>query len=230
MNSPNHGASPANASKAKREKEASIRRDETRQQSLGKSATPLAAQRAAAILDVLAGQRTTTEAAAALEISVNHYYLLERRALEGLMGACEPQEKGPKGPTLENQLQRLEQQLQQSRRECMRQAALVRATQRAVGLPAAEGDLVQRPRSSIPAAGQCSCGGPPTPGESCRSPVYHNGDRWQSECEPRRKRGVRCPRGSTPESDADSRPRLFDLTAGRSWRPRHFWEQGKGLR
>ncbi len=143
MNSPNHGASPTNASKAKSKKEASIRRDETRQQSLGKSATPLAAQRAAAILDVLAGQRTTTEAAAALEISVNHYYLLERRALEGLMGACEPQEKGPKGPTLENQLQRLEQQLQQSRRECMRQAALVRATQRAVGLPAAE---VKKPR------------------------------------------------------------------------------------
>jgi transposase len=143
MNSPNLGASPTNTSKAKSKKEASISRDETRQQSLGKSATLLAAQRAAAILDVLAGQRTTTEAAAALEISVNHYYLLERRALEGLMAACEPQEKGPKGPILENQLQRLEQQLQQSRRECMRQAALVRATQRAVGLPAAE---VKKPR------------------------------------------------------------------------------------
>ncbi len=130
--------SSSNDIKTEAQQEATASRDETRQQSLGKSATPLAAQRAAAILDVLAGQRTTTEAAAALEISVNHYYLLERRALEGLMLACEPQEKGPKGPTLENQLQKLEQQLQQSRRECMRQAALVRATQRAVGLPAAE--------------------------------------------------------------------------------------------
>lgn len=136
--------SPSNNVDRAEKKETSASHDETRQQSLGKSATPLAAQRAAAILDVLAGQRTTTEAAGALEISVNHYYLLERRALEGLMGACEPQVKGPKGPTLENQLQRLEQQLQQSRRECMRQAALVRATQRAVGLPAAEAKKPRR--------------------------------------------------------------------------------------
>ena len=143
MNALNNGPSTQSAGKAMGKKTASIGCDETRQQSLGKSATPLAAQRAAAILDVLAGQRTTTEAAAALEISVNHYYLLERRALEGLMGACEPQVKGPKGPTLENQLQRLEQQLEQSRRECMRQAALVRATQRAVGLSATE---VKKPR------------------------------------------------------------------------------------
>ena len=143
MNALNNGPSTKSAGKAMGTKTASIGCDETRQQSLGKSATPLAAQRAAAILDVLAGQRTTTEAAAALEISVNHYYLLERRALEGLMSACEPQVKGPKGPTLENQLQRLEQQLEQSRRECMRQAALVRATQRAVGLSATE---VKKPR------------------------------------------------------------------------------------
>ena len=149
-NSPNHGSSPPSASQAKRKEEASASRDKARQQSLGKSATPLAAQRAAAILEVLAGQRTTTEAAAALEISVNHYYLLERRALEGLMAACEPQVKGPQGPTLEIQLQRLEQQLQQSRRDCMRQAALVRATQRAVGLPPAE---VEKPRRKKKASG-----------------------------------------------------------------------------
>jgi hypothetical protein len=101
-----------------------------------KSASPLASQRAAAILDVLAGQRTTSEAAVALEISVNHYYLLERKALEGLTAACEPQVKGTKGPSLESQLQSLQRQLEQSRRECLRQAALVRATQRAVGLAA----------------------------------------------------------------------------------------------
>ena len=147
-NFPHDGSSPASANQAKSRKTASASHDEVRQQSLGKSATPLAAQRAAMILDVLAGQRTTTEAAAALEISVNHYYLLERRALEGLMTACEPQVKGPKGPTLENQLQRLEQQLQQSRRECMRQAALVRATQRAVGLPAVEVEKLRRKKKA----------------------------------------------------------------------------------
>ncbi|MBI2479735.1 MAG: hypothetical protein HYV60_14215 [Planctomycetia bacterium] len=127
---------PSDVSPAKSNQEASVRRDNARQSA--RSTPPLAAQRAAAILDVLAGQRTTTEAASALEISVNHYYLLERRALEGLMAACEPQPQGPPGPTLETQLQKLEQQLAQCRRECLRQAALVRATQRAVGLPAAE--------------------------------------------------------------------------------------------
>lgn len=141
---------PSDASSTKTNQKASVRRDNARPPA--RSTTPLAAQRAAAILDVLAGQRTTTEAASALEISVNHYYLLERRALEGLMTACEPQPKGPPGPTLENQLQKLEQQLGQCRRECLRQAALVRATQRAVGLPAAEGKTKPaRKKNSEPA-------------------------------------------------------------------------------
>ena len=141
---------PSDASSTKTNQKASVGRDNHHQPA--RSTTPLAAQRAAAILDVLAGQRTTTEAAAALEISVNHYYLLERRALEGLLGACEPQPKGPPGPTLETELQKLQQQLQQCRRECLRQAALVRATQRAVGLPAAEGNTKPaRKKNSGPA-------------------------------------------------------------------------------
>lgn len=98
------------------------------------SPSALAVQRAAAILDVLAGQRSTSEAAQALGISLNHYYLLERRALEGLTAACEVRSKGPKGPSLESQLQALQRQLEQCQNECQRQAALVRATQRAAGL------------------------------------------------------------------------------------------------
>jgi len=94
-----------------------------------------ASRRAAAILEVLAGVRGPSEAAAALRISVNHYYLLERKALAGLVSACEPQPKGPRGPGIEQQLARLERELDECRRECLRQAALVRATQRAVGLP-----------------------------------------------------------------------------------------------
>ena len=94
-----------------------------------------ASRRAAAILEVLAGVRGPSEAAAALRISVNHYYLLERKALAGLVSACEPQPKGPRGPGLEQQLAKLERELDECRRECLRQAALVRATQRAVGLP-----------------------------------------------------------------------------------------------
>ena len=99
-------------------------------------ASPQANRRAAAILEVLAGLRTAAEAAAALGISVNHYYLLERKALAGLLSACEPQPKGPRGPGAEQKLAALQRELEECRRECLRQTALVRATQRAVGLPA----------------------------------------------------------------------------------------------
>ena len=95
--------------------------------------------RAAAILEVLAGQRTAREAATDLGLSVNHYYLMERRALAGLLAACQPLPRGPRPEeTLERKVQSLQRQLQRSQRECQRQAALVRATQRAVGLPVRE--------------------------------------------------------------------------------------------
>lgn len=94
-----------------------------------------AQRRAAVILEVLAGVRSAVQGAAALGISVNHYYLLERQALGGLVAACAPRPKGQR-PDAERRLRTLEQALERSQRECQRQAALVRATQRAVGLPA----------------------------------------------------------------------------------------------
>lgn len=103
---------------------------------LGKQTTAEANRRAAVILEVLAGVRLPSEAAQALGISVNHYYILERKALEGLLASCERQPTGRRTPSAEKQLARLERELAQAQRECQRQAALVRATQRAVGLPA----------------------------------------------------------------------------------------------
>lgn len=103
---------------------------------LGKTSSAEANRRAAVILEVLAGVRLPSEAAQALGVSVTHYYLLERKAMEGLLSACEPQPKGRGLPSAEKQLARLERELEQCRRESQRQAALVRATQRAVGLPA----------------------------------------------------------------------------------------------
>lgn len=94
-----------------------------------------AQRRAAVILEVLAGVRSAVQGAAALGISVNHYYLLERQALGGLVAACAPRPRGQR-PDAERRLRTLEQALERSQRECQRQAALVRATQRAVGLPA----------------------------------------------------------------------------------------------
>lgn len=104
-------------------------------QALGQGQPPEGNRRAAIVLEVLAGIRTPTQAAEALKISVNYYYVMERKALAGLVEACQPQPKGPPGPTLEKQLAKLQAELVRCRQECQRQAALVRTLQRAAGLP-----------------------------------------------------------------------------------------------
>lgn len=94
-----------------------------------------AKQRAAAILEVLAGQRTPGQAAQALSLAVQRYYQLESRALEGLVAACEPVPRGP-GRRLDHAVARLEKECQRLQRELARQQALVRLAQRNVGLAA----------------------------------------------------------------------------------------------
>src|SRR5207237_1267514 len=61
---------------------------------LGKEASRQARRLAAMVLEVLAGARTPTEAAQALELCVPRYYQLESRALRGLLAACEPAPPG----------------------------------------------------------------------------------------------------------------------------------------
>lgn len=90
---------------------------------------------AISILEVLAGVRTPTDAAAALAVSVPRYYQLEMRALEGLVAACEPRAKG-KQPSLEKRVAELERELERAERACARQQALVRAAHRSLGLKA----------------------------------------------------------------------------------------------
>jgi hypothetical protein len=87
---------------------------------------------AAAVLEVLAGTRGPSEAAAALGISLPRYYQLESRALAGLLGACEPR-RGGRGRG-GNELTSLRRECDRLQRECARQQALVRAAQRSVGL------------------------------------------------------------------------------------------------
>lgn len=88
---------------------------------------------AAAILEVLAGVRTPTDAAGALGMAVPRYYLWEQRALAALVAACEPR---PAGQTisLRHQVTTLQKEVSQLKQQCARQQALVRATQRTVGL------------------------------------------------------------------------------------------------
>jgi hypothetical protein len=98
------------------------------------AATPSEAQRlAAAILEVLAGLRSPPAAAELLTISLPRYYQLEARALEGLVAALAPRPLG-KQPSLENRVKQLEKELGAAQRACARQEALVRLTQRSLGL------------------------------------------------------------------------------------------------
>ena len=68
------------------------RRGAERQAALGS-----AERRAAVVLEVLAGVRTVPQAAEALGVSVNYYYLLERQALAGLVAGCAPRPRGKPG-------------------------------------------------------------------------------------------------------------------------------------
>jgi hypothetical protein len=140
----------ANASQPKRRSHRSPGR---RASTLGTKTSAEANRRAAVILTVLAGERLPSEAAEVLGISVTHYYILERKALQGLLGACERKPQGPPGPTAEQQIVQLERQLEQARRQCQRQAALVRSTQRALGLPATSGGPPGKAKSKSKSSG-----------------------------------------------------------------------------
>ena len=101
---------------------------------LGQGADASVKRQAAAILEVLAGARTPTEAATALSVSLPRYYQLESRALAGLVAACVPKPKGRvKSPVSE--VAGLRRQNERLQREVTRQQTLVRAAQRTVGLP-----------------------------------------------------------------------------------------------
>lgn len=88
---------------------------------------------AAVILEVLCGLRSTTEAAQALEISSMRYYVLERRALEGMVSALQPRPKG-KQRRPENVVAELRREKTRLEREVGRLQALVRAAERTMRL------------------------------------------------------------------------------------------------
>jgi hypothetical protein len=103
---------------------------------------------------VLAGARTPTDAARVLGVSVPRYYVLEEKALAGLVAACEPQPRGP-GVHDARRWAALERECQRWQRECMRQQALVRAAHRTIGLsgpapaPAKDKGKKRRPRRPV---------------------------------------------------------------------------------
>lgn len=86
------------------------------------------------LLEVLSGERGPQEGCAALGISLSRYYVLETRALQGMIAALEPRPKGrQKRP--EDTVRELERERSRLRQELARSQALLRAGQRSMGLP-----------------------------------------------------------------------------------------------
>jgi hypothetical protein len=100
---------------------------------LGKDRGADAKRLAAAILEVLAGARTPTEAATALGLSVPRYYQVEAQALRGLLEACEPKARG-RVRLIKTEVDTLRKENQRLQRDLTRHQSLARAAQRAVGL------------------------------------------------------------------------------------------------
>src|SRR5450631_4478435 len=100
---------------------------------LGKDRGVEAKRLAAAILEVLAGARTPTEAATVLGLSVPRYYQVEAQALRGLLEACEPKPRG-RVRLEKTEVETLRKENQRLQRDLTRHQSLARAAQRAVGL------------------------------------------------------------------------------------------------
>lgn len=102
-------------------------------QAVVRQATSDARRRAAAVLEVLAGVRTPAQAAEAVGVSLPRYYLLEQRAIGGLVAACEPAPRGPQA-NAQRRVAALEREIARLTREAGRHQALARAAQRTLGL------------------------------------------------------------------------------------------------
>jgi hypothetical protein len=88
---------------------------------------------AAVILEVWAGLRTPLQAAEALSVSLPRYYQIEANGLQGLVGGCTPKPKG-RQVTPAREATALKRENERLRRELGRQQALVRLTQRGLGV------------------------------------------------------------------------------------------------
>jgi hypothetical protein len=105
---------------------------------------------AAVVLEVLAGEQKPAEAAQALGVGLPRYFILERRALEGLVAACQPPTKGRKPAGPEQELEERKRQIKRLEQDVARYQALARAAQRAVGLSAVKRPMPQGKRKKRP--------------------------------------------------------------------------------
>lgn len=90
---------------------------------------------AAMVLEVLSGTRTTIDAAKALDVTLARYYQLEARALQGVLTALEPKRRGKRADP-GHEIDRLRSDSERLQRDVIRLQALLRASQRAIGIVA----------------------------------------------------------------------------------------------
>lgn len=88
---------------------------------------------AAVVLDVLAGNRSPGDAASALGLSVARYYVIEEQAINGLIAGCSPRQRG-RQPDPGKELARMTAENQRLTQALLRQQALVRTSQRSLGV------------------------------------------------------------------------------------------------
>lgn len=88
---------------------------------------------AAVVLDVLAGNRSPGDAASALGLSVARYYVIEQQAIDGLIAGCGPRQRG-RQPDPGKELARITAENQRLTQALLRQQALVRTSQRSLGV------------------------------------------------------------------------------------------------
>jgi hypothetical protein len=118
---------------------------------------------ASAILEVLAGMRSITDAALALGITAARYYALEARAVSGLIAACEPRGPGPViGVGLPAELERLRAERDRLKAEAARYQTLARIAQGAFALPVLPATTGTSARSAATSAAKRSAAPVPT--------------------------------------------------------------------
>jgi hypothetical protein len=88
---------------------------------------------AAVVLDVLAGNRSPGDAASALGLSVARYYVIEEQAINGLIAGCSPRQRG-RQPDPGKEIARITAENQRLTQALLRQQALVRTSQRSLGV------------------------------------------------------------------------------------------------
>jgi Skp family chaperone for outer membrane proteins len=92
-----------------------------------------AKRKAAIILEVLSGLRSTQSAADEIGVALVRYYVLETRMLQAMISELEPKPRGRR-VSVSREREKLQEELARTQRELSRLQALHRVTQRAVGV------------------------------------------------------------------------------------------------